>query len=153
MNIRAATIQDRDDVQRIHLCAFPEGENTIVSKLAIDLLSENTTPRTISLVAETEGAVVGHIAFSPVTVENYVNFRGYILAPLAVKPAFQRRHIGSNLIRNGMQQLSAMNVNVIFVYGDPEYYGRFGFSTDAALQYQSALQASISFRLASHRAQ
>ncbi len=45
MNIRAATIQDRDDVQRIHLCAFPEGENTIVSKLAIDLLSEKTKPK------------------------------------------------------------------------------------------------------------
>ncbi len=45
MNIRAVTIQDRDDAQRIHLCAFPEGENTVVSKHAIDLLSEKTKPK------------------------------------------------------------------------------------------------------------
>lgn len=145
MNIRAATIQDRDEVKRIHLCAFPEGENTIVSKLAIDLLSEKTTPRTISLVGETEGAVVGHIAFSPVAVENNENFRGYILAPLAVKPDFQRRRIGSNLIEYGMQQLSDMDVNVIFVYGDPEYYGRFGFSANAALQYKAPYKLQYPF--------
>ena len=59
MNIRIATNQDRDDVQRVHLCAFPQGEREIVSKLAIDLLSEKTTPQTISLVAETDGAIVG----------------------------------------------------------------------------------------------
>ena len=66
MNIRMATNQDSDDVQRVHLCAFPEGEGEIVSKLSINMLSEKTTPQTISLVAETDGIIVGHIAFSPV---------------------------------------------------------------------------------------
>jgi putative acetyltransferase len=135
MNIRIATNQDRDDVQRVHLCAFPEGEREIVSRLAIDLLSENTTPQTISFVAETDGAVVGHIAFSPVTIDNNENFQGYILAPLGVKPAYQKRRIGSKLIEYGIQRLSVMGIHVVFVYGDPKYYGRFGFSADAAHQY------------------
>jgi putative acetyltransferase len=135
MNIRAATNQDSDNIQRVHLSAFPAGERELVSKLAIDLLSENTFPQTISLVAILEGAVIGHIAFSPVTIDNNENFQGYILAPLGVKPDCQKHRTGSRLIEHGMQQLSVKGVNVVFVYGDPEYYSRFGFSADAARQY------------------
>lgn len=135
MNIRIATNKDRDDVQRVHLCAFPEGENEIVSKLALDLLSEKTTPQTISLVAAADGAIVGHIAFSPVTIDNHENFLGYILAPLGVKPEYQKCRIGSQLIEYGMQQLSVLGVNVVFVYGDPKFYGRFGFSAEPAQQF------------------
>ena len=135
MSIRIATSLDRDDVRDVHLCAFPEGEREIVSKLAINLLSERTTPQTISLVAETEGAVVGHVAFSPVTIDNNENLQGYILAPLGVKPDYQKRRIGSKLIESGMQQLLKMGVNILFVYGDPEYYSKFGFSVDVADRY------------------
>lgn len=135
MSIRIATSLDRDNVRDVHLCAFPEGEREIVSKLAINLLSERTTPETISLVAETEGAVVGHVAFSPVTIHNNENLQGYILAPLGVKPDYQKRRIGSKLIESGMQQLLKMGVNILFVYGDPEYYSKFGFSTDVADRY------------------
>jgi GNAT superfamily N-acetyltransferase len=73
------------------------------------------------LVAETEGIVVGHVAFSPVTIDNNENFQGYILAPLGVKPDYQNRRIGSKLIESGMQQLSRMGVDILFVYGDPKY--------------------------------
>lgn len=151
MNIRIATNQDRNGVQRVHLCAFDEGEKEIVSKLAVDLLSEKTTPQIISLVSETDGAIVGHIAFSPVVIDNNQSFQGYILAPLAVKPDYQKRRIGSKLIEYGIQQLSDMGTNVVFVYGDPKYYARFGFSAEAAqpyttpyrLQYPSAWQAIV----------
>ena len=151
MTIRFATDRDRNNVQRVHVCAFPEGEGERVSRLAIDLLSEQTTPQTFALVAETDDAIVGHIAFSPVTIDHNNHFRGYILAPLGVKPAYQRRCIGSHLIEHGIQELSAMGAHVVFVYGDPKYYGRFGFSADAArryttpyeLQYPSGWQAII----------
>jgi putative acetyltransferase len=135
MSIRIATSLDRDNVRDVHLCAFSEGEREIVSKLAINLLSERTAPQTISLVAETEGAVVGHVAFSPVTIDNNENLQGYILAPLGVKPDYQKRRIGSKLVESGMQQLLIMGVNILFVYGDPEYYCKFGFSADVADRY------------------
>jgi len=135
MSIRIATNLDRDDVRDVHLCAFPEGEREIVSKLAVNLLSERTIPQTISLVAESEGAVVGHVAFSPVSIDNNENLQGYILAPLGVKPDYQKRRIGSKLIESGMQQLQKMGVNILFVYGDPKYYCKYGFSTDVADRY------------------
>ena len=135
MHIRIATSLDRDDVREVHLCAFPKGEREIVSKLAVNLLFEETTPQTISLVAETGGAVVGHVAFSPVAIDNNENWQGYILAPLGVKPDYQNCHIGSKLIDRGMQQLFKLGVNILFVYGDPKYYSRFDFRADVADQY------------------
>lgn len=157
MNIRIATSLDRNNVRDVYWAAFAEGEREIISKLAINLLSEKTTPQIISLVAETEGAVVGHVAFSPVTIGTNKNCQGYILAPIGVKPDYQKRRIGSKLIERGMQQLSRMGVDILFVYGDPSYYSRFGFSVDAAglyippyrLQYPSGWQG-IAFKECSH---
>ena len=135
MHIRVATSLDREDIHSVHWSAFGEDEREIVSKLAVNLLSEDTTPRTFSLVAETDGIVVGHVAFSPVTIEVSKNFQGYIMAPLGVKPDHQKRRIGSELIESGMQRLSRMGVDILFVYGDPEYYSKFGFSAEAAERY------------------
>ena len=135
MRIRAATNLDRDDIRAVHLCAFSEGEKQMVATLAVDLLSEETNRETISLVAESHGTVVGHIAFSPVTIESNKSWIGYILAPLGVKPEYQKCRIGSKLIESGLEQLSGMGVNVVFVYGDPKYYGKFGFSADVASGY------------------
>jgi len=135
MTFRAATSQDCDGIRRVHRAAFPEEEGEIIAKLAMDLLSEDETRQIISLVAEMDGMPVGHIAFSPVTIDKNENFRGYILAPLGVKPEYQKRRIGTGLIQRGIKRISDMGANVIFVYGDPKYYARFGFSPDAAHKY------------------
>ena len=111
----------------------------------MNLLYEETNPGTISLVAEVDGAVVGHIAFSPVTINNNKSWVGYILAPLGVKPEYQKRLIGSKLIESGMGRLSKMGVNVVFVYGDPEYYGRFGFNPDVASRYSPPYELQYPF--------
>jgi putative acetyltransferase len=132
MRIRTATGADRDGVRAVYLSAFGEEEREAVAGLAVELLSEEPAPRTISLVAESAGTLVGHVAFSPVTIAGAGDFRACILAPLAVEPAYQRRGIGSKLVGAGMAQLSEMGVDMLFVYGDPEYYGRFGFSADVA---------------------
>lgn len=145
VNIRLATNEDRDDIQRVHMRAFPEGENALVSKLAIELLSETTTPQTISLVAEAGGVVVGHVAFSPVKIDNDERFQGCILAPLGINPDYQRAGIGSMLVEYGMQKMSGMGVDMVFVYGDPEYYSRFGFSADAACQYATPYKLQYPF--------
>lgn len=143
--IRAATTLDCNDIQNVYLCAFPDGERQMVSTLAVNLLNQETNPETISLVALIDGAVVGHIAFSPVIINNNKSRIGYILAPLGVKPAYQKRQIGSKLIKSGMEQVSKMDVNIVFVYGDPKYYGQFGFNAEAASGYSPPYELQYPF--------
>jgi putative acetyltransferase len=137
MNIRIATTQDGDGIRRLYWSAFPKEENEITATLAVELLAEKSALPIISLVAEMEDAVVGHVAFSPIKIDNQANIQAYILAPLAVRPDCQNQRIGSALVEYGMQRLSALGVDLIFVYGAPEYYGRFGFSTDTAQSYNA----------------
>ncbi len=135
MKIRPATVSDRDAVHNVHMAAFPEGEGESVAKLALDLLAGESTPPSLSLVAEIEGAVVGHVAFSPVCLGTDEHAQGYILAPLGVTPGHQKHRIGSRLVESGRQQLAEMAAGILFVYGDPGYYGRFGFAAEAAARY------------------
>ena len=137
MNIRIATLQDQDAIRRLYWSAFPEAENEIVATLAVELLSENSALPILSLVAEMDDAVVGHVAFSPIKIDNQATIQAYILAPLAVRPDCQKQRIGSALVEYGMQRLSTMGVDIIFVYGEPEYYGRFGFGADTAQGYSA----------------
>lgn len=80
----------------------------------------------VSLVAEVEGRVVGHIAFSPVTIsDGSANWYG--LGPVSVLPDYQRRGIGSALILEGLSRLKALGARGCCLVGHPEYYKRFGF--------------------------
>ncbi|MCB1874770.1 MAG: N-acetyltransferase [Chromatiales bacterium] len=145
MKIRIAGGNDRDSIEAVHSSAFPESERGLVSRLAVALLSLDSTPQSISLLAEVDGAVVGHIAFSPVLAEGREHFLGYILAPLGVVPNCQGNAIGTKLVEHGLTRLSAMAVNRVFVYGDPKYYGRFGFSADAASLYAPPYELQYPF--------
>ena len=137
MNIRIATTHDGDAIRQLYWSAFTEEENESVATLAVELLAENSALPILSLVADMEGAVVGHVAFSPLKRDNQAAIQAYILAPLAVRPDVQKQRIGTALVEYGMQKLSAMGVDIIFVYGSPEYYGRFGFSADTAQGYNA----------------
>jgi putative acetyltransferase len=145
MKIRVATRDDADAVRRVHLSAFPQGEGDIVSQLAVDLLWEETAPPVISLVAEADEIVVGHVAFSPVRMRDTRELVGYILAPLAVSPGYQKRGIGSQLIKSGIERLAETGSDMLLVYGDPEFYGRFGFRVDVAECYIPPYQLQYSF--------
>lgn len=135
IRIREAKPLDRESVRQVHLSAFADGEKQMVAALAVNLLAEETSPPTFSLLAEVDGEAAGHVAFSPVTVENNPDRLGYILAPLGVRAEHQKRGIGSKLIERGIERLSEQGVHVVFVYGDPAYYGRFGFTADAARRF------------------
>ena len=113
--------------------AFPESENNAVAGLAIALLKESD--ETINLVAKSDGQVLGHVAFSPLTAHIEENWKGYILAPLAVKPEYQKQGIGTQLIETGIEQLEEKAVDMLFAYGDPKYYQRFGFWRETAQQF------------------
>lgn len=86
----------------------------------------------LSLVAERDGEIVGHIGFSPVTVDDMPGpWRQ--LAPVSVRPDLQRRGIGSALIRAGLVRLESQGIEACFVLGDPEYYPRCGFAHTPSL--------------------
>ena len=83
----------------------------------------------ISLVAESDGRIVGHIFFSPVTIANDGReVRGMGLAPMALEPGLQRRGIGSRLVEAGLETLRRQACPFVIVLGHPEYYPRFGFA-------------------------
>jgi len=81
---------------------------------------------TVSLVAESEGRVVGHVAFSPVTLSDGTP-DWYGLGPVSVLPEHQRRGIGKALIEEGLSRLTNRNARGCCLVGDPKYYERFGF--------------------------
>jgi len=82
---------------------------------------------TLSLVAELEGRVIGHIAFSPVTISDGTR-NWYGLGPVSVLPAYQRQGVGKALIREGLARLKAMNAQGCCLVGHPDYYRKFGFT-------------------------
>jgi putative acetyltransferase len=82
----------------------------------------------LSLVAEDEGQIVGHVLFSPVTLRsNETELTGVGLAPLAVIPYRQNQRIGSMLVEEGLKRLREDGRRFIVVLGHPHYYPRFGF--------------------------
>ena len=86
----------------------------------------------LSLVAERDGAVVGHVAFSPVTVGGAPAIG---LGPVSVEPALQRSGIGGALIREGLARMKAAGHAACALIGDPGYYSRFGFASAPGLTY------------------
>jgi len=88
----------------------------------------NANALTLSLVAFLDNQIVGHIAFSPVTIENsQLKFQAIGLAPMAVLPEHQKWGIGTKLVQEGLKQLSEAGHKIVVVVGHPEYYPRFGF--------------------------
>jgi len=86
-----------------------------------------------SFVAEAEGLIVGHILFSRMSIETTdQSVPAVALAPLAIMTKFQRQGIGTMLTAHGLDWLRTQKEQMVFVLGPPEYYPRFGFSTDRA---------------------
>ena len=133
MNIHLARQTDIQEIEAICLAAFEKGANLIIANVAQQITSEARSSQSYPLVAEQEGAVVGFIAFTPLTIESDIT--GFLLAPLAVQPEHQRSGIGTSLIKTGIDTLTKQGVDFLFTYGDPDYYGRFGFNTTDAAKF------------------
>jgi putative acetyltransferase len=86
----------------------------------------------ISLVAATDSQIVGHILFTPIAVESASSTRVMGLAPLAVLPEWQRRGVGSSLVREGLTRCAQSGCDAVVVVGHPQYYPRFGFRPASA---------------------
>lgn len=127
MQIREAVAADHAAIRALHLPLFGE-EGDAVAALALALLADETARPVLALVAEAEGEVVGSVIFSAVQVTGSEDVPARILAPLAVAGRCQRQGIGRALVEQGLERLRAQGVRLVFVLGDPQYYGRFGFS-------------------------
>ena len=113
--------QDRAAIEALYPEAFADED---LLPLVGNLLADPGI--TVSLVAVLGSAVVGNIIFTKCSVDG-CDTRAALLAPLAVDPAFQGQGIGSALVRDGLQRLRENGTSMVFVLGDPDYYGRFGF--------------------------
>ena len=121
IEIRKEEPADQGAVHRINEIAFEQGpEAAIVDKL------RTSCKEYCSFVAVNQDAVVGHIVFTPVTIDDS-DVTGMGLAPMAVLPSYQNQGIGSSLVRHGLQYLQQCGCPFVIVLGHPEYYPRFGF--------------------------
>ena len=123
MLIRAEKECDRDPVREVNISAF----ETLSEADLVDALRQQVHP-TVSLVAEENGEVVGHIMFSPVSLSGHPDLKVMGLAPMAVKPSHQKKGVGSALVRAGLDQCRRLGFVAAVVLGHPQYYPRFGFS-------------------------
>ena len=130
MDIRLAQETDLDSILKVIETAFSDEENKVIMNLVQELHQETTSPSIKLLVAEVDNQVIGYVSFSPIFLKTDSSIVGYILAPLAVSPEHQKQGVGSNLINAGIEMLTKDGVGVLMVYGDPAYYGRFGFKEE-----------------------
>jgi len=124
--IRKEIESDVDSISEVTKAAFadcPHGNHT--EQFIVGALRD-AGALTISLVAEAGSKVVGHIAFSPVTVSDG-SPGWYGLGPISVLPELQKRGIGRSLMREGLSALRALGAEGCVLVGDPGYYERFGF--------------------------
>jgi putative acetyltransferase len=137
IDIRAEKPEDAEAIRTITKAAFAEALHSSGTEAAIVDALRAAGALTVSLVAVQNGEVVGHIAFSPITVSPKA--KGWFgLGPVSVRPDRQGIGIGRALVRDGLSRLRVLNAAGCVVLGDPRYYGRFGFANDADLRYGGA---------------
>lgn len=131
--IQPESWDDADGIRAVHLAAFPtSAEADLVRMLHEDFDSE------VSVVAKSGDRVVGHVILSRMEVSgDGRTYRALGLGPVAVLPELQRQGIGSALIKRALERAEALGEELVFLVGEPEYYRRFGFSTEAAAPFAS----------------
>ncbi len=141
-SVRPARLGDFEEVYRLHAAAFPQDTE---SRL-VELLHKRGKAD-VSLVAELEGKIVGHVLFSPIVVERCgLNVGcGLGLAPVAVLPERQRQGVGRSLIHHGLEVCKQRECPFVVVLGDPSYYEQFGFRRASGRGLQNEYQVDEPF--------
>ncbi|MCG7994507.1 MAG: N-acetyltransferase [Candidatus Thiodiazotropha taylori] len=131
IEIRKEEAKDREAIHQLNSVAFDNGpEAVLVDKLRISCQDY------LSFVAVEEGSVIGHILFTPASMEDS-SAAGMGLAPMAVLPSHQGEGIGSRLVRYGLEYLRDAGCPFVIVLGHPDYYPRFGFELASKYQIHS----------------
>ena len=135
--VRPEQPQEIAGIRRVNLAAF----GTTVEADIVDALRQHARPF-LSLVAIDAAEVVGHIAFSPVTLMPHRHYRIAGLAPMAVLPSRQCQGIGSSLVEAGLRECRGLGFEAVVVLGHPGYYPRFGFSRASSFGLSSEYDVS-----------
>ncbi len=121
--IRPEHARDVEAIRRVNVEAFGgTTEADLVDRL------RDRAKLLLSMVAESGGEVIGHVAFSPVVFESGACCRGVGLGPMAVLPSAQKRGVGSSLVEEGLKRCRQLQYEFAVVLGHPTYYPRFGFT-------------------------
>ena len=132
--IRAEVPSDVDAIDAVHIAAFATEPHSRQTEHLIVRALRVAGALTVSLVAEVDGQVVGHVAASPVHLsDGTTGWHG--VGPLGVLPAWQRRGVGSALMRALIAQLQALGSGGCVLVGEPDYYRRFGFRSGEGLSW------------------
>ncbi|HEY7644997.1 MAG TPA: N-acetyltransferase [Hyphomicrobiales bacterium] len=137
MIIRDETLADLPAIRSVVTAAFQDAPHSGGNEAAIVDALREAGALAVSLVAEDEGAVVGHVAFSPVII-NGQDIGWYGLGPVAVLPGKRQRGTGEALIKAGLARIEERGARGCVVLGDPAYYRRFGFRSDPDLRFADA---------------
>lgn len=137
--IRSETAADVDAIRDVTISAFKTLAISSHTEQFIIAALRAANALTVSLVAEVEGRVAGHIAFSPVTISDGSR-NWYGLGPVSVLPEHQRQGIGKALIAEGLSRLSEMHAQGVCLVGHPDYYRKFGFENVAGLMLEGVPQ-------------
>ncbi len=132
MIIRSENSGDGPEIRALVTAAFDGAPHSEGSEAAIVDALRAGGALTVSLVAENNGAIIGHVAFSPVEIDGR-NLDWFGLGPVAVRPDRQRQGVGIRLIGAGIDRIRSIGAAGCVVLGDPGYYRRFGFKADPAL--------------------
>lgn len=137
IDVRTERPEDATAIGAVTTAAFAGAVHSSGTEAAIVAALRAAGALSVSLVALGNGEIVGHVAFSPVTIDGEGS--GWFgLGPVSVRPDRQRAGIGRALIEEGLARLSAGGAAGCVVLGDPAYYARFGFVADPALRYADA---------------
>lgn len=137
IEIRDERAEDAQTIRRVTDAAFKLISHASGTEAAIIDALREADALTVSLVATIDNEVVGHVAFSPITIDGR-NLSWFGLGPVSVKPELHGHGVGTALIHEGLSRLKQAGAKGCVLLGDPAFYRRFGFENDPALQYEGA---------------
>jgi len=132
IKIRSEAPSDAAAIERLTVEAFLKAPHTSHTEQFIVNELRRAGQLSVSLVAEDNAAIVGHVAVSPVAISD-AGDGWYGLGPISVAPGRQGQGIGGQLMAQALAELRRLGAAGCVVLGDPEYYCRFGFKTEPSL--------------------
>jgi putative acetyltransferase len=139
VQVRPETPADRTAIREINEQAFGRPNE---ARLVDAIRSSPDFIPQLSLVAEQDGSLVGHVLFSPLTIQGIEGLGLLALGPIAVRPEWQRQGVGGQLIRIGLERAAAMGYRAVVLVGHSTYYPRFGFTSARAYGLEAPFPVS-----------